>query len=156
MDNIGIGDAALAAGNLDQSVTLASGPTLSAVVSFDGTDGSNPQAGLILDAAGDLLGTTDNGGANTVGTVFEIANTATGYASTPTDLASFDSGTGYNLAWRPARQRRRRPVRHHTDRRGERRRHGVRDRQHRHRLRQRADRAGQFQRHDRRSARMPA
>ena len=97
MDNIGIGDAALAAGNLDQSVTLASGPTLSAVVSFDGTDGSNPQAGLILDAAGDLLGTTDSGGANTVGTVFEIANTATGYASTPTDLASFDSGTGYNL-----------------------------------------------------------
>jgi uncharacterized repeat protein (TIGR03803 family) len=97
VDNIGIGDAASVAGNLDQSVTVASGPTLSAVVSFDGTDGSNPQAGLILDAAGDLLGTTANGGANTVGTVFEIANTATGYASTPTDLASFDSGTGYSL-----------------------------------------------------------
>jgi uncharacterized repeat protein (TIGR03803 family) len=35
-----------------------------------GTDGGNPQAGLIVDEAGNLYGTTASGGANNVGTVF--------------------------------------------------------------------------------------
>ncbi len=35
-------------------------------------DGKNPQAGLIFDSAGNLYGTTANGGTGTGGTVFEI------------------------------------------------------------------------------------
>ena len=56
--------------------------------------GSRREHGLIADAAGDLFGTTSVGGAYGDGTVFEIANTASGYASTPTVLASFNGANG--------------------------------------------------------------
>jgi hypothetical protein len=56
-------------------------------------DGFYPVAGLLVDANGNLFGTTDGGGgtaqAPADGTVFEIAKTASGYASTPTTLFSF-------------------------------------------------------------------
>ncbi len=74
--------------------SYASTPTT--LVSFNGTNGANPVAGLIADAAGDLFGTTVNGGANNDGTVFEIVKTITGYASTPTVLHSFDGTDGAN------------------------------------------------------------
>jgi hypothetical protein len=45
--------------------------------------------GLIIDANGNLLGTTLAGGAHFGGTVFEIVKTASGYASSPTTLVSF-------------------------------------------------------------------
>ena len=48
----------------------ASAPTT--LVSFNGSNGANPYAGLTADANGDLFGTTDGGGANGDGTVFEI------------------------------------------------------------------------------------
>ncbi|MGA2373645.1 MAG: choice-of-anchor tandem repeat GloVer-containing protein [Candidatus Korobacteraceae bacterium] len=38
----------------------------------NGTDGQNPYAGLISDAAGNLCGTTVYGGTDNSGTVFEI------------------------------------------------------------------------------------
>ncbi len=38
-----------------------------------GSDGANPEAGLIADASGNLYGTTANGGSNGVGTVFKLA-----------------------------------------------------------------------------------
>jgi uncharacterized repeat protein (TIGR03803 family) len=37
-----------------------------------GTDGNQPQGPIILDQAGNIYGTTGNGGANDVGAVFEI------------------------------------------------------------------------------------
>jgi hypothetical protein len=48
--------------------------------SFNGTDGANPRASLIADAAGDLFGTTsganpDNGVTSGDGTVFELSGT---------------------------------------------------------------------------------
>ena len=48
--------------------------------SFDrnGTDGAYPYAGLIFDAAGNLYGTTDEGGTYSVGTVFELTPAAGG------------------------------------------------------------------------------
>jgi uncharacterized repeat protein (TIGR03803 family) len=59
-------------------------------------DGANPVAGLIADADGNLFGTTYGGGANGVGTVFEIVKTTSGYASTPTTLVSFNGYDGAN------------------------------------------------------------
>ena len=51
-------------------------------------------ASLIADSNGDLFGTTDSGGADDDGTVFEIVKTAGGYASTPTTLVSFNGDNG--------------------------------------------------------------
>jgi hypothetical protein len=79
--------------------------TLTTLVSFNRTN--DPFITLIADAAGDLLGTTYFDGANDVGTVFEIAKTPSGYASTPTMLFSFDGTNGAVPLWRPDRQRRR-------------------------------------------------
>jgi uncharacterized repeat protein (TIGR03803 family) len=70
----------------------ASTPTI--LVSFDGSDGGDPTRGLIADADGDLFGTTGEGGKNGDGVVFEIAKTASGYASTPTTLAGFNGSDG--------------------------------------------------------------
>ncbi len=47
-------------------------------------------SGVVMDAAGDLFGTTNSGGTENQGSVFEIAKTAAGYASTPATLYSFN------------------------------------------------------------------
>ena len=54
---------------------LTPGGTLTTLASFNGSDGANPDASLIADAAGNLYGTTQNGGANYpgFGTVFKIS-----------------------------------------------------------------------------------
>jgi uncharacterized repeat protein (TIGR03803 family) len=74
----------------------ASSPII--LVSFNGTDGNVPVARLIADASGNLLGTTEGGGAYGspygYGTVFEIAKTHNGYSSTPTTLVSFNEADG--------------------------------------------------------------
>ena len=54
-------------------VTEVAQPELTTLVNFNGTDGANPLGSLIADAHGDLFGTTAFGGANTLGTVFEVA-----------------------------------------------------------------------------------
>ena len=71
-------------------------PTLTTLYYFSGTDGSDPDGGVIVDAAGDLFGTTANGGANGDGTVFELVKMGTGYDSTPTTLVSFNGTNGSN------------------------------------------------------------
>ena len=65
----------------------ASTPTI--LFNFDTTHGANPYGNLIIDAAGNLFGTTAQGGnvGNGPGTVFELPKTPDGYASTPTILA---------------------------------------------------------------------
>jgi hypothetical protein len=84
----------------------ASSPTT--LVSFNGTDGIFPH-NVIADPHGDLFGTTNQGGVNGsgyrgLGTVFEIAKTATGYASTPTTLVNFNDFNGTKGAF-PLEQR---------------------------------------------------
>ena len=69
----------------------ANAPTT--LVSFNGTNGAEPMATLIADADGNLFGTTESGDPGRqrpLGTVFELAKTASGYASAPTTLSSFD------------------------------------------------------------------
>jgi uncharacterized repeat protein (TIGR03803 family) len=68
--------------------------TYTVLVSFNGSDGESPYGGLLIDANGNLFGTTEAGGADDDGTVFEIANTGSGYAAAPTMLASFDGTDG--------------------------------------------------------------
>ncbi len=57
--------------------------------------------GLTIDAHGNIFGTTVEGGASDAGSVFEIEKTATGYASTPTPLASFTAADGQLTFNRP-------------------------------------------------------
>ncbi len=76
--------------------------TFTTLTNFNGTDGYGPQ-GLIIDAAGDLFGMTQQGGlygqGGTVyeagyGTVFEVPHSGGSYASTPTTLVNFNLGAG--------------------------------------------------------------
>ena len=75
--------------------SYASTPTT--VVSFNATNGSVLQSGLVTDTNGDLFGTTLEGGTSNLGTVFEIVNNGTAaapsYANAPTTLLNF---TGVN------------------------------------------------------------
>src|SRR5271166_1997683 len=66
--------------------------TPTTLVSFNYPD--YPSGILVGDANGDLFGTTSQGGADGYGSVFEIAKTASGYASTPTTLVSFGEDDG--------------------------------------------------------------
>ena len=65
---------------------------LTTLATFNGSNGRYPERGLTIDAAGDLFGTTANGGANGYGTVFEIAK-STGELTT---LATFTGANGEN------------------------------------------------------------
>ena len=70
---------------------IASGSTaITTLASFDGSDGLEPYAGVTMDASGNLYGTTQFGGANNDGTVFEIASGSTAI----TVLASFNGTNG--------------------------------------------------------------
>jgi len=60
--------------------------------SFNGADGANPQGGLVLDASGNLYGTTQQGGAYGYGTVFELLPDNGRW--TEKVLHSFDLGDG--------------------------------------------------------------
>src|SRR5579864_2745405 len=51
--------------------TAAPSPTFRVIFTFSGVDGSEPYAGLTIDASGDLYGTTYNGGYE--GTVFRLS-----------------------------------------------------------------------------------
>ena len=56
-------------------------------------DGANPEAGLIADSAGDLYGTTDAGGSNNQGAVFELVPNADRTRWTEQTLYSFCSAS---------------------------------------------------------------
>jgi uncharacterized repeat protein (TIGR03803 family) len=57
---------------------------------FTGSDGADPQAGLVMDGAGNLYGTTELGGSRDDGIVFELKAGSGGYAETV--LYSFTGG----------------------------------------------------------------
>jgi uncharacterized repeat protein (TIGR03803 family) len=67
--------------------------TESVLYSFaGGTDGATPQAGVTFDASGNLYGTTQNGGASSAGTVFQLVPNSSG-TWTETLLYSFTGGS---------------------------------------------------------------
>jgi len=66
--------------------------TITTLASFNGTDGANPGARLIMDSSGNLYGTADAGGTSSYGTIFKLAKGS----STITLLASFDGTDGVN------------------------------------------------------------
>ena len=63
------------------------------LATFTGANGASPLSQLVSDAAGDLFGTTETGGADNDGTVFEIAK-STGELTT---LATFTGANGAEL-----------------------------------------------------------
>jgi uncharacterized repeat protein (TIGR03803 family) len=65
--------------------TIASFPTSTG-------NGNEPDGQLFIDSNGDLLGATVHGGASGIGTTYEIAKIAGGYATTPTFLADIPTG----------------------------------------------------------------
>ena len=62
----------------------------------NGTDGSDPYAGLIIDAAGNLYGTTINGGTYGYGTVFELTPTGGGWTEQVLHSFNNDGTDGAN------------------------------------------------------------
>jgi uncharacterized repeat protein (TIGR03803 family) len=78
-------------GTVFELVNTGSGFTLQTLATFDPNDtvnGNTPFAGLTMDASGNLFGVTQAGGASGSGTVFELANTGSGYGQLQT-LTSF-------------------------------------------------------------------
>ena len=85
---------------------ITPGGSESVVYSFAGTpDGANPLAGLVMDASGNLYGTTGSGGANGNGTVFKVtpAGVATLLHSFAAQWSTSDGGNPQaGLVWTQA------------------------------------------------------
>ena len=76
--------------------TSAFAATEKVLYSFTGgDDGSQPFAGVVLDAAGNLYGTAQAGGAHGAGVVFELSPSQSGW--TETVLYTFTGGTDGSL-----------------------------------------------------------
>jgi hypothetical protein len=74
--------------------------TATTLASFAAADGQltlNHPKTLIVDANGDLFGTTDPSSQNSGGVVFEIVKTSIGYDSTPAIVVNFNGATGVGL-----------------------------------------------------------
>ena len=64
--------------------------TIARLASFNGANGDNPRCGVVLDSHGNLFGTTEYGGANYQGNVYEIVHGS----KTITNLLSFNGKNG--------------------------------------------------------------
>ncbi|HUB26577.1 MAG TPA: choice-of-anchor tandem repeat GloVer-containing protein [Tepidisphaeraceae bacterium] len=67
----------------------SSTPTI--LATFNGSNGEDPNYGLVMDSKGDLFGTTETGGSDDYGTVFELP----AGSSTIQDIVSFTYSNGY-------------------------------------------------------------
>jgi len=66
--------------------------TITTLASFKGTNGNDPLGGLIMDSSGDLIGSTEFGGVDDAGAIFEWDSVT----RTLTSLASFSFGNGFS------------------------------------------------------------
>jgi uncharacterized repeat protein (TIGR03803 family) len=71
--------------------------TTTTLIAFSGTNGYHPIGGLVLDSAGNLYGTTENGGTLGDGNLFELSPPATGTAWTEDVLLAFNGTTDGSL-----------------------------------------------------------
>ena len=69
--------------------------TLTTLISFNGTNGASPQAGLVQSTDGNFYGTTANGGTNGYGTVFRLGI----IVPPPRFLTVIRAGTMLTLTW---------------------------------------------------------
>lgn len=76
-------------------LAIPASATEKVLFTFTGSDGEAPDASLIFDRAGNLYGTTSQGGTNGYGTVFKLSPSASG-TWTETVLHSFDRTDGAN------------------------------------------------------------
>ena len=67
--------------------------TESTLHSFNGSDGANPYGGVALDSAGNIYGTTRNGGSLNLGALFQLTNGGSGW--TEQVIYSFSGPEGY-------------------------------------------------------------
>jgi len=82
-----------------------SGYKLNTLVTFNGTNGASPYAGLVADSNGDLYGTTSQGGKNNTGTIFKVSDSGFVTASPiavaePTSMSLIAIGIVGALVWR--------------------------------------------------------
>ncbi len=78
-------------------VTTTGTPTFTSLASFNGTDGSAPVGGLVMDAAGNLFGTTTQGGKGN-GTIYELNTSG---APAITTLINFTGNGGADPGSQP-------------------------------------------------------
>lgn len=81
------GQDSMCCGTVFQMTPSGSGWTKKVIYNFQGTDGAEPEAGLVLDHLGNLFGTTLYGGSRGGGTVFEL--TSSNGSWTEIELYSF-------------------------------------------------------------------
>ena len=86
----------IAGGTVFELIKVGAGYTYKSLINLpdSGPGPFGPEGGVIIDAAGNLFGATWAGGHNYDGTVFKIAKTATGYATTATVLVTFNGANG--------------------------------------------------------------
>jgi uncharacterized repeat protein (TIGR03803 family) len=68
--------------------------TLTTLVNFNGTNGLAPLSGVVFDSAGNLYGTTQDGGTNNSGTVFEVSGAS---HQTLTTLINFSVNNNFGV-----------------------------------------------------------
>ena len=74
---------------------LGTNGTLTTLVSFNGTNGASPQAGLVQGVDGNFYGTTTQGGTNGYGTVFQLS----AIVPPPGFLTVEETGATLTLTW---------------------------------------------------------
>jgi hypothetical protein len=80
-------------GTVYKLVNTGAGYVLTTLATFDRANGAEPMSGLTMDSDGNLYGTTYlGGGANGIGTAYELVNTGVGYSFET--LFSFDDNVG--------------------------------------------------------------
>ncbi len=84
-------------GTVFELVKSSNGYTENVLYTFTGTDGAYPYAGLTMDSSGNLYGTTYNGGACGLGTVFELAKSSGAY----TEKVLYSFGCTSTDGWYP-------------------------------------------------------
>ena len=80
--------------------------SVATLFAFDGSNGTNPLGGVVLDAAGNLYGTTSGGGLSRGGTIFELSPSTAAVLEPATSLMTM-LGVGAVAVAAAARRRRR-------------------------------------------------